>query len=202
MGTEHVFILDNCLYHPDSPVNLLSMSSLAETFIDESGNPDEETQIESRYSTHVLTWSFGQFRKTFPTPVSGLPELFFDEGYHPFKSFYQCTDMMDTTTNSNVIPYDDKELITSEDTDDAINMLFMLHESIHLKDAKGTTSEVTYLGSQLLDKVLLRKVRNTNGHKFLVDGNLLSSMDTPDISTIPVSIEQYAADFPKLTLAT
>jgi hypothetical protein len=47
--------------------------------------------------------------------------------------------MMDTTTDSNIIPYDDKELIAFEDTDNAINMLFMLHESILLKDAKGTT---------------------------------------------------------------
>jgi hypothetical protein len=68
--------------------------------------------------------------------------------------------MTDTTANSNVIPYDDKELIAVEDTDDAINMLFMLHESILLKDAKGTTSKVTHLASQLLDKVLLHKVRN------------------------------------------
>jgi hypothetical protein len=61
MGTEHIFILDNCLYHPDSPINLLSTRQLAEKFIDESGNPVEETQIESQCSTHVLTWSFGQF---------------------------------------------------------------------------------------------------------------------------------------------
>jgi hypothetical protein len=74
----------------------------------------------------------------------------------------------------------------------------MIHESILLKDAKGTTGEVTYLGSQLLDKVLLHKARNKNGHKFLVDGNLLSFMDTPDISTIPVFIEQYAAELPKM----
>jgi hypothetical protein len=33
MGTEHVFILDNCLYHPNSPVNLLSTRRLAEKFI-------------------------------------------------------------------------------------------------------------------------------------------------------------------------
>jgi hypothetical protein len=78
-------------------------------------------------------------------------------------------------------------------------MLFMLHESILLKDARGTMSEVTYLGSQLSDKVLRHKVRNTNGHKFLVDGTLLSTMDTPDISTIPESIEQYVAELPKLT---
>jgi hypothetical protein len=105
-----------------------------------------------------------------------------------------------TTTNSNIIPYDDKVLIAIEDTDNAINMLFMIHESILYKNAKETTSEVTYFGSQLLDKVLLHKVRNKNGHEFLVDGNLLSSMDTPDISTIPVSIEHYAAELPKSTL--
>ncbi len=107
--------------------------------------------------------------------------------------------MKNTTTNLNVIPYDDKELIAFKDADDAINMLFMLHKSILLKDVKGTTSEVTYLFSQLLDKVLWHKVRNKNGHEFLLDGTLLSSLDTPDISTIPVSIEQSAAELPKLT---
>ncbi len=32
---------------------------------------------------------------------------------------------MDTTINSNIIPYDDEELIAFEDTDNAINMLFI-----------------------------------------------------------------------------
>jgi hypothetical protein len=108
MGTEHVFIPDNKIYHPDSPVNLLSMRCLAEKFIDESGNLDKETQIESQYSTHVLTWCFGQFQKMFPTPVSGLSELLFDEGYRTFESFYQRTVMTDTTTDSNIIPYETK----------------------------------------------------------------------------------------------
>ncbi len=54
-------------------------------------------------------------------------------------------------------------------------MLFMLHESILLKDEKGTTSEVTYLGSQLLDEVFLHNIRNKNGHEFLVDGNLCTT---------------------------
>jgi hypothetical protein len=77
-GMKHTFILDNCLFYPSSPVNLLSTRQLAEKLIDSDGNPDEQTQIiESRYSTHVLTWSFGNFKKTFPTPISGLPELLF-----------------------------------------------------------------------------------------------------------------------------
>ncbi len=61
MGTEHIFILDNCRYHPVLPINLLSTRRLAKKLIDKSGNPDKETQIESQYSTHVLTWSFGKF---------------------------------------------------------------------------------------------------------------------------------------------
>jgi hypothetical protein len=34
---------------------------------------------------------------------------------------------------------------------------------------------------------------------FFVDGILLSSLDFPDIATIPVTVEQYAVELPKLT---
>ena len=43
--TQHIFVLDNCLYHPESPVNLLSRRRLAENFLNADGNPDEETSI-------------------------------------------------------------------------------------------------------------------------------------------------------------
>ena len=71
-GIQHIFILDKCLYHPNSPVNLLSTWRLAEKFIDANGNLDEDTMIELCYSTQILTWSFGQFHKTFLTPVPAL----------------------------------------------------------------------------------------------------------------------------------
>jgi hypothetical protein len=75
----------------------------------------------------------------------------------------------------------------------------MLHENIILKDGKGITREVTYLGPQYSNEILQHKVWKRNGHKFLVDGTLLSSMDIPDISTIPVFVEQYANELQKLT---
>ncbi len=78
-------------------------------------------------------------------------------------------------------------------------MLFMLHENIILKDGKGITREVTYLGPQFSDEILQHKVCNKNGHNILVDGTLLSSMNAPNISTIPVSVEQYANELHKLT---
>jgi hypothetical protein len=105
---------------------------------------------------------------------------------------------------SNVIPYDSQELSSSsfdesDDDDDTINMLFMHNENVILKDCKGITQEVTYLSPHYSGEILQHKVWIRNGHDFLVDGALLSSMDAPDISTIPVSIEQYATAIPKLT---
>ncbi len=58
---------------------------------------------------------------------------------------------------------------------------------------------VMYLGPQYSDEILQQKVQNRYGHEFLVDGTLLSSMDVPNISTIPVSVEQYANELQKLT---
>jgi hypothetical protein len=96
---------------------------------------------------------------------------------------------------SNFIPYDNQELSSgsfdeSDDDDDTINMLFMLNENIILIDCEGITSEFTYLGPQYSGEILQHKVWTRNKHNFLFDGVLLSSMDAPDISTIPVSIEQ------------
>jgi hypothetical protein len=45
---------------------------------------------------------------------------------------------------------------------------------------------------------LKHKKRAQNDTKFLVDKILLSSLDSPDIETIPVTVEQYAVELPKL----
>jgi hypothetical protein len=117
----------------------------------------------------------------------------------------KCNYRLNAQSNqtSNVIPYDSQELSSisfdeSDNDDDAINMLFMLNENVILKDCKGITW-VTYLGPQNSGEILQHKVQTRNGRNFLVDGALLSSMDAPDISTIPVSIEQYATEIPKFT---
>ena len=206
---RHVFILDNCLYHPCSPVNLLSTRRLAEKFIDENGNPDEQTKIESRYSTHVLTWSFRNFKRTFPTPLTGLPELLFDEGFQAFKSFCmevstfatKCLEKDSTTqSTSTFIPFDDDELLQQSANDEEdINVLFMTNETIIFKDGKGIIREVTYLSPILSDGILKHKIRTQNDSEFLVDGVLLSSLNIPDIATIPLTPEQYQLDIPKLT---
>jgi hypothetical protein len=189
-GIKHIFILENCLYHLEPQVNLLSMRRLAEKFIDSQGNSEEQTRIESRYSTHVLTWSFGNFKKTFPTPLSGLPELLFDKGFQVYNSF--CMQVLSYATideaacNSKIILFNDYEIqeLTVDDKED-INMLFMVNETVIFKDGKGINWEVTYLGPILSNGIFKHKIQTCNDAEFLVDRILFSSLDTPDIAAIP-----------------
>jgi hypothetical protein len=74
----------------------------------------------------------------------------------------------------------------------------MINESVIFKDGKGITQEVTYLGPLLTDGILKRKIRTWNDTDFLVNGILLFSLELQDIATIPVTVEQYAVELPKL----
>ncbi len=79
-------------------------------------------------------------------------------------------------------------------------MLFMSNETVIFKDGKGINREVTYLGpTNSSDEILKHKIRTRNNTEFLVDGILLSSIDVPDVATIPITPEQYQVNLPKLT---
>ncbi len=204
-GTRHAFILDSCLYHPNSPLNLLFTRRLTEKFIDANGNPDKETRIESGYSTHVFTWSFGQFQKTFPTPISGLPKLLFNEGFQEYKSF--CTrisSFVNSVSSSNdsadvnVNPFnEDKVHVANDAGGNDINTLFMRNESFIFKDGKGITLQVNYLGPHIVDKILKHKICTEDGTYLFIDAILLSSINTPDIGPIPVTAK-HVTKLPKL----
>ncbi len=112
---------------------------------------------------------------------------------------YATTD--DGPHDANIIPFNDNEVqpVTDEVDDGQINMSFMINKTVIFKDGKGITQEITYLGPVLTDGILKHKIRTQNDTDFLVDGILLSSLDLPDIATIPVTVEQYAVELPKLT---
>ncbi len=104
--------------------------------------------------------------KTFPTPISGLPELLFDEGFHEYNSFFMQVSSFATTNevqggSSNTFPFDDEKVqpIQASQDEEKINMLFMLNETILFKDGKGITREVTYLGPNLSEGVLKHRIR-------------------------------------------
>ena len=57
-GATHSFEFTNVNYHPDSPVNLLSLRRLAELYPDATGHTDPNgTGIRSGFDNHVLFWN-------------------------------------------------------------------------------------------------------------------------------------------------
>jgi hypothetical protein len=102
--------------------------------------------------------------------------------------------------DANMIPFDDDEVHdSSNESDDDINMLFMLNESIIFNDGKGVNRQVTCLGPHILDTVLKHKIQTQNDAEFFANAILLSPLNAPDISTILATVEQYVAELPKLT---
>jgi hypothetical protein len=75
------------------------------------------------------------------TPISGRLELLFNGGCQEYKSFcmkissfYDSIFSSNDTADVNVIPFDDDEVHVANDlSDDDINTLFMLNESVIFK---------------------------------------------------------------------
>jgi hypothetical protein len=142
----------------------------------------------------------------FPIPISGLPELLFNEGFQEYKSFstkissfVNLVSSSNDTADVNVIPFDEDEVhVANDQSDNDINTLFMLNESVIFKKGKVITSQVNYLGPHIVDKVLKHKICTGDDTYLFVDTILLSSINTPDIGTISVTVEQYETKLPKL----
>ena len=67
-ATLQEIILKNVLYFPSSPVNVISVTSLADQFGDNDG-----TWIKTKRYSSVFVWNFGQFEVEFDHPSSSLP---------------------------------------------------------------------------------------------------------------------------------
>ena len=148
--------------------------------------------INSKYSTHKLTWCFGKYTKTFSTPVSGLPELFFDKRFRAFKSYCLKVGSPIPTYKSfglSVVPYD-------EDKIDSDNMLFMSNGSIIFNSGQGGHETVKYIGPTENDSGLKHQIKKADDTEFLVDEVMLRLSNQPDISSVPVTAEQYVLELP------
>ena len=191
-GKNTLFLLEGCIYNPDSSVNLLSTRRLAEKFLDADGNPDEETRIEPRISSHTLTWCFRRYKKTFSTPIYGLPELIFDKGFTKYKSFLAQVGSPIAKLGPATVEYGDEKI----DTD---NMLFMDNESIKFNDGNGTNDSAVYMGPVSHGYILKHKIRRYDNEEYLVDREHISSITVPEISNFPILIEEYAYKLHNLT---
>ena len=75
-GNQHTIDVKNVLYFPKSPVNILSITSLADQF-----NDDDGIGINTKRSKSHFYWNYNKHQRTITHPPSNLPELPVNEGF-------------------------------------------------------------------------------------------------------------------------
>ena len=75
-GRSHTMKIKDVLFFPDSPVNILSITSLADQFKDDNGTGIDTKRTKSRFY-----WDNNQFQRTINHPAFNLPGLTINEGF-------------------------------------------------------------------------------------------------------------------------
>ena len=109
-GKQHTIDVDNVLYFPQSPVNILSITSLAYQF-----NDDDGTGINTKRSKSHFYWNHNKHQRTIIHPPSNLPKLLVNEGLSLAGMYTQMVGAKVFTTKLhchchalNLIPNDDE----------------------------------------------------------------------------------------------
>jgi hypothetical protein len=177
-GVTHSFEFTNVNYLPDSPVNLLSLRRLAELYPDATGHPDRNgTGIRSGFDNHVLFWNREQFKKTFITASSGLPECLFNSGYSRLEAFSTIlSSFYDDKIRWALASKEKVDELANLDNKDGINILtigdnevtlempvtltnlvsFFKDMKLKYNDGQGTRDIVTFLGADFGEAMQLK----------------------------------------------
>ena len=83
LGKSYPVILKGALFASDSPVNIISVTALAEQLDDNNG-----TWIQTSRYTSIFKWDFGKFSKTIVHPTSRLPQLQVNDRFSKLTPFY------------------------------------------------------------------------------------------------------------------
>lgn len=84
-GVSHTELINDVLFFPDSPVNILGITRLGLQRKD-----DEGTYIMTKAKYSRFVWNFGTCEKRIIHPPSSLPELVVNEGTAKCSSFYSA----------------------------------------------------------------------------------------------------------------
>ncbi len=94
-GTKHKILLQKALYFPDSPVNIISVTALADLY-----NDDEGTWVKTKRHSSILTWDHEQNSIEFHHPTTRLPVISINSGNDEFEAFCSLFDDSSDKNNS------------------------------------------------------------------------------------------------------
>ena len=75
-GKTHEYLVEGVLYFPQSPINILSVTSFARQLNDKEG-----TGIDTKMAYSRFYWDKGRYQRIIRHPASNLPEMSINEGF-------------------------------------------------------------------------------------------------------------------------
>ena len=88
---HHSYVVPNCVFDPDTPMNILGIPALGAFFNDsataDSPHDKDGTTITSGASRSLLVWDHGKHERHFMHSSSRMPELHLYVGHGYFDAF-------------------------------------------------------------------------------------------------------------------
>ena len=195
-GKAHEHLIENCLFFPQSPINILSVTSFAKQLEDEEGTGIDTKQRYSRFY-----WNFGKNHRIIRHPESNLPELSINEGFSQSRVYRV---LVSKVINTDIhqehsccftrLDDDDRSTCIKQAHSVCDNMtteLFDVGETVFFsKD--GYSTFVKIKSFKLDDSNVLRfTVNASDGTEIVTTREHLRAPDNPDIGWIPKSVPEY-----------
>ena len=193
-GKTHTYHLEQVLYFPQSPINIMSVTELARQLDDK-----DSTGIDTRMKYSRFYWEGNKFSRKIYHSSSNLPELAINEGATLYTWFTKklCTKLNDDIqpvcccTNSHLEKQGKATLIEPDETDDLfVKSVIYNGENMIYKNA-GDNDLVKVLSNKLDGNGMLTYViEHSKGEIEEVAREYLSRPDAPDVASIPTTIPQ------------
>ena len=179
----HAYKLPNAYHVPESPVNILGLSSFSKIVGDyHTGG----TRINSSGKDSVFTWDNGKFSRTFSHSESHMPEMPVNNGY---SKFYKLCNFLDKFQPKHQQCYHVKA--THSEKYKAI-VPYKIGEEVMYKNndhiEKGVIEDIT------LDKErskIVMGIKFTGNRRVTANLDQIMSSDETDVATIPFTAEDY-----------
>ena len=219
----HEYHIENVLYFPQSPINILSVTAFAKQLNDTEGTGIDTKQLYSRFY-----WDSNQFSLRIQHPPSNLPEVPINEGFslatiytamisrviNPFSGHqYSCcfTQMDDDVGEPTMSKSDDNDEVTCHhahtnmvephsESAETVLELFEIGETLYYVN-NGWSGLVKVKSFKLDENGIIRFVVTSIASEEDIEttSDHLRSPSNPDIGWIPTSVPEYRSTSKMLT---
>jgi len=185
-GKQHTYDIEDTLYFPSSPVNILSVTSFAEQLKDDDG-----TGIDTKRSRSTFYWENNKYQRTIIHPAFNLPEIRLNEGFSLGGLYSRCVGFKVNLAKHHCHCHASSLIPDEDDTSKTVDLssdLFHVGETLLYTNAGHTTYvkvEKIYIDN---DSVLRFRCCTSSDELIIATKESLCAPDSPYIGWIPASI--------------